>query len=331
MDKIFIIVIVAIIFLISVVFASWAITNIILKYYAKHNEIKKVIKVLEEKNNHLKESNAYLTENIELVKEQYRLELEKEREIQEKVQQGYIEYNSLLKDIENQQNLLKQIGIDTNTAAEQLQKVKDTQQVNLEFMEKAYIQRVEELNEAYNKKTEEVEGILEDLQQKTHQAILNSIREYEEKDKKNFYMLQISSQDLADIIILREIEKKLFKKEVLGKIIYKNYIEKYYTDLVGRVIGKDTITGIYKITNQQNQMCYIGQAVDIKKRWQQHIKRAVGAEPLTNNKLYPAMRDVGVENFSFEIIDECDKSKLSEREKFWQEYYSAKTFGYSVK
>lgn len=331
MDKIFIIVIVAIIFLISLVFASWAITNIILKYYAKHNEIKKVIKVLEEKNNHLKESNAYLIENIELVKEQYRLELEKKHEIQEKVQQGYIEYNSLLKDIENQQNLLKQIGIDTNTAAEQLQKVKDTQQVNLEFMEKAYNQRVEELNEAYNKKTEKAEEILEDLQQKTQQAILNSIREYEEKDKKNFYMLQISSQDLADIIILREIENKLFKKEVLGKIIYKNYIEKYYTDLVGRVIGKDTITGIYKITNQQNQMCYIGQAVDIKKRWQQHIKRAVGAEPLTNNKLYPAMRDVGVENFSFEIIDECDKSKLSEREKFWQEYYSAKTFGYSVK
>ena len=78
-------------------------------------------------------------------------------------------------------------------------------------------------------------------------------------------------------------------------------------------------------------MCYIGQAANIKKRWLQHIKRAVGAEPLTNNKLYPAMKEFGVENFSFEVIDKCDKDKLNEREQYWQDFYQAKIFGYSIK
>ena len=56
-------------------------------------------------------------------------------------------------------------------------------------------------------------------------------------------------------------------------------------------------------------------------RWKQHIKRALGAEPITKNKLYPIMNQVGPENFTFEIIEECPKEKLDEREKYWQEYF----------
>jgi hypothetical protein len=36
-------------------------------------------------------------------------------------------------------------------------------------------------------------------------------------------------------------------------------------------------------------MCYVGQAANISERWRQHIKRGVGAETATRNKLYPAM------------------------------------------
>jgi group I intron endonuclease len=78
-------------------------------------------------------------------------------------------------------------------------------------------------------------------------------------------------------------------------------------------------------------MCYVGQAANIADRWKQHIKRGIGAEPLTRNKLYPAMLSIGVENFSFEIIEECDRSKLNELEDYWQDFYKAKEFGYSIK
>ena len=52
-------------------------------------------------------------------------------------------------------------------------------------------------------------------------------------------------------------------------------------------------------------------------RWKQHIKRGVGAEAPTRNKLYPAMYELGPENFTFEVLEECERTKLDEREDFW--------------
>lgn len=96
-------------------------------------------------------------------------------------------------------------------------------------------------------------------------------------------------------------------------------------------MGTGIHTGIYKITNIDNQMCYVGQAANIADRWKTHIKRGLGAEPPINNKLYPAMKQFGVENFTFEIVEECDRGKLNEREDYWQEVFKAKEFGYSIK
>lgn len=78
-------------------------------------------------------------------------------------------------------------------------------------------------------------------------------------------------------------------------------------------------------------MCYVGQAANLAERWKQHIKRGLGADPITKNKLYPAMKSIGVENFSFEVIEECERSKLDEREDYWQDFFKAKEFGYSIK
>ena len=78
-------------------------------------------------------------------------------------------------------------------------------------------------------------------------------------------------------------------------------------------------------------MCYVGQAVNIADRWKQHVKRGVGAEDWTQNKLYPAMYSLGVENFTFEIIEKCDRANLNKREDYWQNYFHAKDFGYSIK
>ena len=78
-------------------------------------------------------------------------------------------------------------------------------------------------------------------------------------------------------------------------------------------------------------MCYVGQAANLTDRWKQHIKRGVGAETPTRNKLYPAMQEYGVENFTFEVIEECDRSLLDKQEDYWQDYFKAKEFGYSIK
>ena len=176
-----------------------------------------------------------------------------------------------------------------------------------------------------------VQDELTDLTQKLNSAVEANKRAEEIKQKQDFYRLQLTAIDLDEIKRLREVEPYLREKEPLNKVIWKVYYEKPYTDLIGRVVGTGIHTGIYKITNIENQMCYVGQAVNIADRWKQHIKRGIGAEAPTRNKLYPAMLEVGVENFTFEIIEECDKSKLNEREDYWQEFFHAKDFGYSIK
>ena len=177
----------------------------------------------------------------------------------------------------------------------------------------------------------EVNKQLSDLTAKLTSAVEAAKRAEELRVKQDFYRLQLSQADIDEIARLREVTPYLRDSEPLNKVIWKVYYEKPYTDLIGRVVGTGTHTGIYKITNIENQMCYIGQAANIADRWKQHIKRGVGAETPTRNKLYPAMLELGVENFTFEIVEEVERSKLNEREDYWQEYFHAKDFGYSIK
>lgn len=169
-----------------------------------------------------------------------------------------------------------------------------------------------------------------DMESKQRAAIEANKRAAEEENKKDFYRIQIPDSDLLEIAKLREILPYLRDKDALNKVIYKIYYENPVNDLIGRVIGQK-VCGIYKITNIQNNMCYVGQAVNFANRWKQHIKRGVGAEPITHNKLYPAMQKIGVENFTFEVIEECSADKLNQREDYWQNYFGAKEYGYSIR
>ena len=43
------------------------------------------------------------------------------------------------------------------------------------------------------------------------------------------------------------------------------------------------------------------------------------------------MEEFNVENFTFEIIEKCPKISLDKQEDYWQDYFKAKEFGYSIK
>ena len=80
------------------------------------------------------------------------------------------------------------------------------------------------------------------------------------------------------------------------------------------------MTGIYRITNLKNNKVYIGQAVDIEKRLEGH-KRNLRGNYHINKHLQNAWNKYGEENFKFEIIEECEEDKLTEREQYWIDYY----------
>ena len=161
-------------------------------------------------------------------------------------------------------------------------------------------------------------------------AINESFRRTEEEQNKiKFYTLQIPELDLEEINELREIGKRLRDPAPLNKLIWTYYYKNPCNDLCGRVIGDGASTGIYKIVNLINGKVYIGQTVNFKQRLTTHIKTGLGAETPTRNKLYPAMAEYGVENFSYEVLEVCKSSELNEREKFYIDFYDSCNNGYN--
>lgn len=222
-----------------------------------------------------------------------------------------------------------------SNAAEKLGKDYQEQE---ELFKQEYLTLMEDLTNELKTELLQKQETLEDIKNQINDissifaaAVEANKRTQEMLDQEDFYRLQLSEEDLEEVYKLKDISKFLRNKEPLNKVIWKVYYEKPYTDLIGRVIGKGQKTGIYKITNIKNKMCYVGQAVDVSNRWKQHIKRGLGAETPTKNKLYPVMAKEGVENFTFELIEECSPVQLNDREKYWQEFFKAKEFGYSIK
>ena len=217
---------------------------------------------------------------------------------------------------------------------------KKEQEKWIEEQKDEYVKTQQEFVEQFveeNKKkliaAQELNNVLETLKLSINAATNLQKEAAKEENYIEFHSLSLDDQSLFEINKLREAIRGIspLAELAINKVIWKIYLEKPYTDLVGRVLGIGIRTGIYKITNTKNQMCYVGQAVNIAERWKQHIKRAIGAEPITNNKLYPAMKKFGIENFTFEVIEECPQEKLNQREDYWQDFYNAKEYGYSIK
>ena len=127
--------------------------------------------------------------------------------------------------------------------------------------------------------------------------------------------------------MLENLKASFHKPVVLSKLIWTQYFQKQMTELCDRVLGKKTICGIYKITNLNSEYCYIGQSVDVSKRWKDHCKCGLGIEASVTNKLYNNMQKNGVWNFSFELLEECSRNLLNEKERFWIEMYQSDKFG----
>lgn len=95
-------------------------------------------------------------------------------------------------------------------------------------------------------------------------------------------------------------------------------------------IGRIHIIGIYKIENLITHQCYIGQTVNMSERWRTHRNIAFRKENKKYNyPLYSDMRKYGVENFSFEVLEECSVSELNQKEIDYIKQYNTFVDGYN--
>lgn len=79
------------------------------------------------------------------------------------------------------------------------------------------------------------------------------------------------------------------------------------------------IVGIYKITRRDTGKAYIGQSVDVFARWKSHSNFAQAKKNWQIIKR--ALHAHGIAQFTFEVLEECSKEDLNDREIYWIKHF----------
>lgn len=117
----------------------------------------------------------------------------------------------------------------------------------------------------------------------------------------------------------------------LYKAIFEMYLRGPIKDMLNDVEAKG---GIYCITDCVSGLAYVGKTTNFKDRWLTHLKRGGYYEEGTaaGSTLYAAMKEHGVWNFKFEVLEEVeDTGKLGEKEKLWIEELDTVKNGLNMK
>lgn len=190
--------------------------------------------------------------------------------------------------------------------------------------------RLVRLRDVSNEEMNAIRSELNILQAQRNDVIIALKAEEEIKNNQKFHSFSLSVDDKEDIAILKELVHRMRKSAPIYKLIWSEYYQRIYGEMADRILGKEKITGIYKITHIPTKKCYIGQAVDVRIRWANHIKTALHVDGgAAHARFHDALEELGLENFTWELLEKCPKEKLNEREKFYIEFYQSNDWGWN--
>lgn len=241
-------------------------------------------------------------DNLSTIQSKIQTTLENQKEVSQNAFENYCDVLSQLYQDKDKEFEIFTKNLKDAYAAEQSRLIKESEEIKLEL------------------------ASLKATREATFAAIL---KEKEIKEKLAFYCLSPKDMELKDIETLDRIKKDLNNPRILSMLIWSTYFQKPMTALCNNILGTNTVCGIYKITNQKNGLCYIGQSVDVATRWKSHAKCGLGIDTPAGNKLYKAMQDHGIWNFSWELLEECARDQLDAKEKYYIELYQAYQYGYN--
>ena len=193
-----------------------------------------------------------------------------------------------------------------------------------------FIASAAETKKSVNDEIEELKLLLEDYKSKRDLINQAIVHEKEIREQQDFYRIVLNESDKEDIQLLNTIEMRLHSREALYKLIYDVFYKKPLNDMINRVLQGKEFCGIYRITNLKTNEAYIGKSTNIKTRWQNHCKTAIGLDGMARTKIHSAMKEYGIDNFSFEVLEKCTKENYSEREKYWINFYETNVYGYNI-
>ena len=181
--------------------------------------------------------------------------------------------------------------------------------------------------EETQKEIEQIQAELEEERNKRAAINEEILRQKKLEEQQDFFRIQLNPDDLNDIELLRSITPRLRHPEAINKVIWTGYYQKPLAELRKRLLTNGDVSGVYKITRLKTNEIYIGQTTSVDKRWQEHVKSALGVGTLASSQLHRAMAADGCENFTFELLEVVSKDKLRERESYYIDFYDSKTYG----
>lgn len=150
-----------------------------------------------------------------------------------------------------------------------------------------------------------------------------------DENRQQTLRLPLSREDVSDLkLLVDEILPRIRREDVIRKLVWVEYIQKPTFALVSDVFPMNT-PGIYKITNINTKKSYVGRSVDVRARVVEHIRSSLGLGSIADQAIHHAMREEGLENFMFELLEDCEKDKLAEREKYYIDIFQSNIHGYN--
>lgn len=261
----------------------------------------------------------------------------KNEELQRRERKKYQREKDLLEsEISIKKQELSFIQKEYNEKKEYVDSAKQRAEEEYKTWQEVYLERYNQFQEYYKSQQVSAEEAIKNLQDsleslsKQKAATIEAFqKEKAIQEQKDLYRLDISEQDKIDIGFLKSIQYRISRPRLLAQLIWQTYFQPIAKKKFPIILGSDNVCGIYKITNSLNQMCYIGQAKSVYKRFCDHCKCGLGIDTPQGNKLYKAMLEDGLENFTFEILEECSPEELDKKEKYYISVYNSVNFGYN--
>lgn len=264
----------------------------------------------------------------------------------EQLEEEYQEHKKKIEGIREtlkvQENILQSVRKSTEIATQQNEEYAAAALQHAdENAQKLYEERITALTEQYKKEManyrEKLQSTIDerateqskvdDLKAKQLAYLEEQARQEKMAAELDYWRLALTDIDINDIQILRNVQLQLVHKDAIDKVLWSVYIKPAYDVLCSHLFTTSAkVCGIYRITCTTNGKMYVGQSVDIKERFSQHIKAGLSYNP-ASNALYREMQKQGVWNFTFEVLEEVPRPQLNERESYYIDFYKTKELG----
>ena len=266
--------------------------------------------------------------------ENYNKLLEQKKNLLKDIKEKETFNNSLLKLREEELDRLieekrkeKEKALNLELDMAQSQKIME---LNAEFSE--YSSQQQKIIDSMLEETKKIQNELEDFRTQREAINQEITLENSKEEEKLKHQISLSLQDKEDIKYLLSIEEKINNKQLLRKLIWSEYLQKPFNEMLKRLfLGNPPKNVIYCIENIHNHKKYIGKtSAEVSKRWTEHIKTSLEIGTIKSQNIHKALYGHWDE-FTFSVIAISEKEKISADEKYYIKFFESDIYGYNMK